>query len=125
MMSRVSAKDTRPEMIVRSLLHRMGYRFRLHDAKLPGRPDVVLKRHGVVVFVHGCFWHRHSGCKKATVPARNREFWLQKFGRNMQRDQKNYRLLRDQGWRILVIWECELNDASRLKQRVSDFIGVR
>ncbi len=90
-LSRIRAKDTKPEMVVRSLLHRMGYRFRLHGRGLPGRPDIVLARHGVVVLVHGCFWHRHRGCKNCTTPTNNRRFWVKKSEGNAVRDRLNRR----------------------------------
>jgi len=105
-MSSIRSKDTTPELAVRRILHALGFRFRLHDRRIPGKPDLVLKRHGTVVFVHGCFWHRHSGCRHATVPATNPEFWSEKFHRNVLRDQRNQAELRRLGWRVVVIWEC-------------------
>jgi len=124
MMSRVRRVNTKPELAVRSALHRMGYRFRLHSPMLPGRPDIVLRRHNAVIFVHGCFWHRHQGCRKTTTPQVRRQFWVEKFVRNMQRDKKNYRLLRQQGWRILILWECQVADATALHRRLSAFLPV-
>ena len=121
-MSRVSAKDTKPEIAVRSMLHRMGFRFRLHDPRLAGRPDIVLRRHRTAIFVHGCFWHRHRGCKKATTPETRRDFWIRKFEKNIERDRKNYDQLEVQGWRVLVIWQCELEDPVSLEDRVSRFM---
>jgi DNA mismatch endonuclease (patch repair protein) len=106
-MSRIRGKDTKPEMVVRSLLHRMGYRFRLHGKGLPGRPDIVLARHRIVVLVHGCFWHRHRGCKNCTTPTNNRKFWVKKLEGNAARDRLNRRALVRLGWRVVVIWECE------------------
>jgi DNA mismatch endonuclease (patch repair protein) len=97
-MSRIRGKDTKPEMVVRSLLHRMGYRFRLHGKGLPGRPDIVLARHRIVVLVHGCFWHRHRGCKNCTTPANNRKFWVKKLEGNAARDRLNRRALVRLGW---------------------------
>jgi DNA mismatch endonuclease (patch repair protein) len=106
-MSRIRGKDTGPEKVVRSLLHRLGYRFRLHGKGLPGRPDIVLARHRVVVLVHGCFWHRHRGCKNCTTPTNNRKFWVKKLEGNAARDRLNRRALVRLGWRVVVIWECE------------------
>lgn len=106
-MSRIRGKDTAPERFVRSLLHRMGYRFRLHGPKLPGRPDLVLPKYKTVVFVHGCFWHRHEGCKNCTTPTSRREWWLQKLNGNVARDEVHRRSLQALGWRCIVIWECQ------------------
>ncbi len=107
-MSRVSSKDTKPEKIVRSYLHRAGLRFRLHGPGLPGKPDLVLAKHRTVVFVHGCFWHRHKGCKRATTPKTRKEFWMEKFEKNKARDRRNSRQLKENGWHVIVIWACEL-----------------
>jgi DNA mismatch endonuclease (patch repair protein) len=117
-MRRIRNKDTAPEKVVRSLLHRMGYRFRLHGRKLPGTPDLVLSRYRTVVFVHGCFWHRHPGCKRTFVPSTRREFWEQKFRRNVERDQRNLRELREFGWRAIVVWECEIRNLDALAARL-------
>ncbi|MBK6486122.1 MAG: DNA mismatch endonuclease Vsr [Gemmatimonadetes bacterium] len=108
MMAGIGGKDTAPELAVRRFLHREGFRFRLHRRDLPGRPDIVLPRYGVVVLVHGCFWHRHTRCRYATTPASNREFWIAKFQQNVSRDRRNARDLRRLGWRPVVVWECEL-----------------
>jgi DNA mismatch endonuclease (patch repair protein) len=124
-MSKVRRAHTKPEVAVRSMLHVMGYRFRLHDSRLPGRPDIVLKRCHAAIFVNGCFWHRHGGCKKTTTPDERKEFWLEKFQRNVERDKRNYRLLRQHGWRIMVVWECQVDDLSRLRRRVSAFLRDR
>lgn len=107
-MARVRSRNTKPELAVRSMLHRMGYRFRLHRKDLPGKPDVVLPRYRTVVFVHGCFWHQHTGCKKATLPKRNSEFWEAKLKRNIERDEETRRRLESSGWHVLVLWECEV-----------------
>jgi DNA mismatch endonuclease, patch repair protein len=117
LMAAVRGKDTAPELLVRSTLHRLGYRFRLHGADLPGRPDLVLARHKKVVFVHGCFWHRHS-CSRATTPKTRRGFWLDKFLANQRRDARNYHTLKKSGWTVVVIWECEAYDASKLLRRI-------
>lgn len=108
MMSGIRGKDTKPERFVRSALHRAGLRFRLH-AKLPGKPDLVLPRYHTAVFVHGCFWHRHAGCRYATTPASNAAFWLEKFAANKQRDAVVKRRLRQLGWQVRVVWSCQLN----------------
>lgn len=121
-MSRVRGKDTKPEKVVRSELHKMGYRFRLHDKNLPGRPDIVLKRHNKVVFVNGCFWHGHKGCKRSKLPSTNTDFWAEKIGKNMVRDEKNYRLLKDEGWKVLIIWECQTNDIKGLDKTLRRYM---
>lgn len=109
MMAGIRGKDTRPEIYVRSRLHRAGLRFRLHSRDLPGRPDIVLPRHHAVVFVHGCFWHRHAGCKRAYTPKSNAEFWHSKFEANVRRDARNADQLRAEGWRVFTVWECSLD----------------
>ena len=109
-MSRIKSADTKPEILVRSLLHRMGYRFRLHRKDLPGRPDIVLPKFKTVVFVHGCYWHRHKNCKYAYTPKSRVEFWTKKFKDNVARDKRNARDLRDQGWVVIIIWECEVKN---------------
>jgi len=118
LMSQVRGKNTRPEERVRSLLHHMGFRFRLHRKDLPGTPDVVLPRYRTVIFVHGCFWHRHPGCKKASMPQTNREFWEKKLARNVERDAEVIRELTRTGWRVLVVWECELKNHEALSARL-------
>ena len=107
-MSRIRSKDTKPEMVVRRHLHALGFRYRLHVSKLPGHPDIVLPKWRTVVFVNGCFWHRHEGCKIATMPKSNVEFWTAKFQRNVERDAKGQAALKAAGWKVIVIWECEL-----------------
>ena len=109
MMAGIRGKDTKPELIVRRFLHRAGLRFRLH-AKLPGKPDLVLPKHRAAVFVHGCFWHRHEGCRYATTPANNAAAWQEKFAANVRRDAKMRQQLEELGWRVLVIWSCELDE---------------
>lgn len=120
-MSRIRGQNTGPEIVVRSALHRLGYRFRLHGRKLPGRPDVVLPKHHTVVLVHGCFWHRHRGCKNCTTPTANRDFWVRKLEGNASRDRVHARALRELGWRVVVVWECETEKAGfseRLRRRL-------
>ena len=106
-MSRIRSTNTKPEMVVRSFLHRNGFRFRLHVKELPGHPDIVLPKYKTVIEVRGCFWHRHQGCKYATTPASNTEYWRVKFKQNITRDQKNARALAALGWQVIVVWECE------------------
>lgn len=107
-MAQVKGRDTRPEKVVRSLLFRHGFRFRLHRADLPGTPDIVLPRYKTVVFVHGCFWHRHPGCKRASMPASNVAYWERKFQRTVLRDAANQAALERLGWRVIILWECAL-----------------
>lgn len=108
MMAGIRAKNTRPELVVRRFLHSQGFRYRLHEGKLPGKPDVVLPKYKLVIFVHGCFWHRHHGCKLTTCPENNYEKWKIKLDGNAERDIKHVQLLREAGWRVIVIWECSL-----------------
>lgn len=117
-MSRIRSRDTTPEIAVRSALHRLGYRFRLSHAGLPGRPDVVLKRYRTVVFVHGCFWHRHARCRFAYTPKTRVAFWLKKFADNARRDRKVRASLKARGWRAITIWECQTTDRERLVARL-------
>jgi DNA mismatch endonuclease (patch repair protein) len=117
-MSRIRSRDTSPEKTVRSLLHRLGFRFRLHAKKLPGHPDIVLARHRTVVFVHGCFWHRHPRCRFATTPGTRTAFWQTKFDRNVARDAAVRRALKAAGWRVITVWECELRKPARLTARL-------
>ena len=107
-MSRIPSKDTKPELKVRSFLFRHGFRFRLHVKNLPGHPDIVLPKYRTVVEVRGCFWHRHPGCRQSTTPSTNAEFWQEKFKRNVERDEKTEKQLKELGWNLIVIWECEL-----------------
>ena len=107
-MSRIRNKDTKIEVLVRKYLFSRGYRFRKNDKRYPGKPDVVLPKYKTVIFVNGCFWHRHSGCKDATIPKTRTDFWLEKLNRNVANDEKNIRLLTDDGWSVIVLWECEL-----------------
>ena len=107
-MSRIRGADTRPELQLRSLLHGAGYRFRLHDPKLPGRPDMILKKYRAVIFVHGCYWHRHPDCPNTTTPGTRTKFWQAKFDDTVERDKRKSTELRGHGWRVITIWECEL-----------------
>lgn len=107
-MSQIKGKDTKIEVEVRKYLFSKGYRFRKNDKRYPGKPDIVLPKYHVAIFVHGCFWHRHEGCKDATTPKTRTEFWLEKFDKNVKNDQIKQEKLRELGWKVIVIWECEL-----------------
>ena len=109
-MSAIKGKDTQPEMKVRRFLHKRGFRYRLHDKSLPGSPDLCLPRYRVVIFVHGCFWHRHEGCRLSYVPASNRDSWQAKFQQNVERDRRNIDSLVQTGWRVIILWECGLRN---------------
>jgi len=113
-MSRISGVNTKPEILVRSILHRKGFRFRLHDKSLPGKPDIVLKKYNSVIFVNGCFWHRHKGCPETTMPKTRREFWEEKFRRTVERDKEQKDALEKLGWNVIRVWECELKRAAKL-----------
>ena len=117
-MAQIKSRDTKPELIVRKLLHRLGYRFRLHRTELPGCPDIILPKYRTVVLVHGCFWHRHTGCQFAYNPKSRVDFWEKKFRKNVKRDKKVRHELIDLGWRVLIIWECEVKNYDRLVQRI-------
>ena len=110
-MSRITGKNTKPELRLRSILHRAGYRFRLHVSSLPGRPDVVLPKYRTVIFVNGCFWHRHQGCSKCYTPSSRTEFWTAKFEATIARDIKKSAELRKRGWNVLTVWECEIQES--------------
>ncbi len=121
-MSRVSGKNTKPELIVRSSLHNMGYRFRLHRSDLPGKPDITLPKFKKVIFVHGCFWHGHRGCRRSNRPSTNKKFWQEKLDKNMERDKLNIKNLKEFGWDVLVVWTCEVNDSHELKRKLLSFL---
>lgn len=124
-MSRIKGRDTGPELIVRRLIHAMGYRYRLHQKGLPGRPDLVFASRRKIVFVHGCFWHRHdnSACKLARMPRSRTEFWRPKLEANAVRDKKAIESLKSSGWDVLVIWECELKDRAFLQSKIKSFFN--
>lgn len=124
-MSVVRGRDTGPEMIVRRTAHSLGLRFRLHRRGLPGTPDLVFPKYRTVIFVHGCFWHRHDGCPKASVPKTRTEFWQAKFDRNVARDQAAVEALEEGGWRVIVIWECETRDVQALRERLVAAFGAK
>jgi DNA mismatch endonuclease (patch repair protein) len=121
-MARVHSKDTSPELIVRSTLHRLGYRFSLSSKNLPGKPDIVLSRFHKLIFVHGCFWHQHNGCKASERPSSNSDYWNKKLDRNVVRDKKNIASLRKSGWDVLIIWECQIRRKIALLSRIEKFI---
>lgn len=124
-MGRISGRNTKPEMFVRRLVHSLGYRYRLHRKDLPGCPDLVFPGRRKVIFVHGCFWHRHgdSSCKLARLPKSRLEFWLPKLEANAERDEKNVERLIEDGWEVLVLWECELKDHAFIKSRIESFLA--
>lgn len=124
-MGRIRAKNTAPELVVRRLLHRLGYRFRLHRRDLPGSPDIVLPKWNTVVFVHGCFWHRHEGCRFAYTPKSRIEFWTGKFLQNQERDRRHVERLSEDGWRVLTVWECETGDERQLSGRLDKALRSR
>ena len=123
-MQRIRGEDTWPEIVVRRALHRLGYRFRLHRRDLPGKPDIVLPRWKRIILVHGCFWHQHPGCKLAAKPSTNSAFWLEKLAANVRRDAAQIIRLRNLGWNVLVIWECETEQPEILLQRLKEFFST-
>jgi DNA mismatch endonuclease, patch repair protein len=124
MMSGIKGKNTKPEILVRKYIHGVGLRFRLHDGSLPGRPDIVLPRYRTVIFVHGCFWHRHPGCQYAYTPKSNVEFWHTKLQGNVDRDKNIVATLRDRGWMVLTVWECQANKPEVLRRIVDEIKGT-
>lgn len=123
-MSRIRSRDTRPEMIVRSIVHRLGYRYRLHKKDLPGKPDIVLVRHRKIIDVHGCFFHMHECRYGSVVPATNAKFWRTKRLSNVERDKRNQRALRREGWRVMIIWECETREPEFVSKRIQRFLSA-
>lgn len=121
-MSRVKGSNTRPELLVRSLAHRLGFRFRVNRRDLPGCPDIVFPKLKKVVLVNGCFWHSHEGCARSSIPSTNREFWTNKLAKNVQRDKRNLEELRKTGWEVLVIWNCETRDLARVNEVLRHFL---
>ncbi|MGH1421597.1 MAG: very short patch repair endonuclease [Hyphomonas sp.] len=123
MMSGIRGKNTKPELILRKILFRNGFRYRLHRKDLPGKPDIVLAKWNAAIFVHGCFWHRHSGCRLTTTPATRPEFWKQKFEANVDRDKRNKAQLLAAGWRVAIVWECGMRkDPELIAARLSDWL---
>lgn len=121
-MSRVSGKNTKPELVVRSLLHSMGYRFRLHRKDLPGKPDITLPKYHKVIFVHGCFWHGHTDCPRSKRPTTNEKFWRVKLDKNIERDKVIISSIRELGWSVLTVWACEVKDTDKLKNKLLSFL---
>lgn len=117
-MAAIKSSNTKPEIAVRKLLHARGFRFRLHRKDLPGRPDIVLPRYKTVVFVNGCFWHQHEGCRIASKPRSQQEYWHSKLARNVARDKINFTALTELGWQVIVVWECDLRDANAVAERL-------
>lgn len=121
-MARVKGRDTAPERIVRSLVHRMGFRFRLHVRNIHGTPDIVLPRHRKVIFVHGCFWHGHKRCSRSERPTTRQQFWNSKLDRNIERDERIRKILRRTGWKVLTVWECETRKSEKLMMKLEGFL---
>lgn len=109
-MSKIRSKNTKPEIILRSALHRLGYRFRIHIKDLPGRPDIVLPKFNTIIFVQGCFWHYHEHCKEGRIPKTNSKYWKEKLYKNVERDKKHQQQCKDLGWKVIVVWECEIEN---------------
>jgi DNA mismatch endonuclease (patch repair protein) len=124
-MARVKGRDTKPELTVRRTVHGMGFRFRLHRRDLPGKPDLVFPGRRKVIFVHGCFWHRHEGCRLARMPKSRVDFWSEKLCANVDRDQRNLKALAASGWETMIVWECELADVDSLRERLAAFLNER
>lgn len=121
-MSRIRGYDTKPELTVRSIVHQMGYRFRLYGGDLPGNPDIVLPRHKKVIFVHGCFWHGHKDCARSKRPGTHVSFWQNKLDKNIERDKKQQKELKKLGWQYLVVWQCEVNRTKRIHNKIKRFL---
>jgi DNA mismatch endonuclease (patch repair protein) len=124
-MRRIRSRNTQPELIVRSFIHKQGFRFRLHDGRLPGKPDVVLRRLRTIIFVNGCFWHQHSGCKRATMPRSNRRYWKMKLAKNIERLDNSKQRLQEAGWKIIEVWECEAKSQEILKKKLAKLFALR
>ena len=122
-MRRIPSKGTKPEMLVRRLVHAQGYRYRLHAPDLPGKPDLVFPRLHKVIFVHGCFWHLHRGCREGRIPESRREYWEPKLLRNVERDREHIAALRKLSWRSLVVWECEIGNSERMEEKLIQFLN--
>ena len=124
-MRRIKGKNTKPEMAVRRLLHSLGYRYRLHVKDLPGKPDIVFPGRRRIIMVHGCFWHQHSGCREGKIPQSRRDYWMDKLGRNKQRDLDHMTALQRAGWEILVLWECQIQSSCNLEETLASFLTKR
>lgn len=124
-MSRIRSRDTKPELVVRSMLHRAGFRFRLNVKKLPGKPDIVLPKYKIIIFVHGCFWHQHPGCKRQLIPSSRKEYWEPKLKKNTERDKLHLLSLKELGWRVGVIWECDTTSPVVLSNKLSNLFPMQ
>ena len=122
-MRRITCKDTKPEIIVRRIIHSLGFRYRLHKKELPGKPDLVFSKRRKLMFVHGCFWHQHEGCKSSHIPKSRQDYWEPKLNRTVSRDKQNQAKLRELGWDILVIWECELREVQQIAKKIIAFLN--
>jgi DNA mismatch endonuclease (patch repair protein) len=123
-MSKISGKDTKPEILVRRILFANGFRYRKNDKRYPGKPDIVLPKYKTVVFVNGCFWHGHKNCPKSKLPETNYEFWKTKIEKNIKRDQENYKTLEKQGWKVVVVWQCEINNRAKREIKLNEIIKI-
>ncbi|MEK7092562.1 MAG: DNA mismatch endonuclease Vsr [Patescibacteria group bacterium] len=121
-MSRIRSKNTAPEKVVRKILSKLGLRYRLHAKQLPGKPDIIIKRDGVAVFINGCFWHQHKGCKRKTMPKENRDYWKPKLEMNVAKQKANIKRLKKDGWNVNTVWECETRNEARLKKRLQKIL---
>lgn len=121
-MSKISGTETKPEILVRKFLFANGFRYRKNDKRYPGKPDIVLPKYKAVIFINGCFWHGHKNCDKAKLPETNYEFWKNKIENNIKRDNGNYKQLRKQGWRVIVVWQCQLNNQNNLNRTINELI---
>jgi DNA mismatch endonuclease, patch repair protein len=121
-MSRIRSRNIKPEIVIRSLIHRLGFRFGNNVKTLPGKPDIVLKRHNSAIFVHGCFWHQHKNCKRSNIPKSNEEYWKPKLEGNVSRDELHNQELLELGWRVLTVWECELKEPQKLSDKLMLFL---
>ena len=122
-MSNIRSKDTKPEKLVRTLLHNEGFRFRLHRKDLPGKPDITLPKYKSVIFVHGCFWHNHSKCIDGKIPKTNTAFWKNKISKNIERNENNIKNLKQLGWKVLIVWECEVeNNINKIRGKINRFL---
>ncbi|MCL2742231.1 MAG: DNA mismatch endonuclease Vsr [Planctomycetaceae bacterium] len=124
-MSRIRSKETAPEIAFRKLIYRAGFRYRLYDKTLPGKPDLVMKKHKIIVFIHGCFWHGHENCRRGNKPKTHKKYWNAKIKGNVARDRKNITTLENSGWRVFAVWECELKDLETVLQKFKEFVGTK
>lgn len=122
-MRQIRSKNTRPELLVRRLIYSLGYRYRLHRPDLPGKPDLVFAGRKKVIFIHGCFWHAHAKCSRARMPNTNPDYWVKKIARNVERDKNSSLKLESAGWKVLIVWECELRRSARLEEKIKEFLN--